>query len=279
MRAPTRRKVLQAIGVAPLAAAIACKSESDGGDDDSSGGPDAATGPDAVRPDADPGGWATGGTDAMTDQDSYPDPFADGPGSTCALTCAATLGPCYADTLDRKDISEGEDGLPVRMAFLVVDDDCQPVPGAIVDVWHTSANGFYSGSDAVAQCTLGNADAEAKRFFRGVQTTDASGRVDFDTCFPGWYSGRTIHIHFQVRVGGTEYLTSQLYWPDDVCDDIIDTQPIYSARGTRDRTNATDGIYSGPAYEFAWQRMTDGAMLAWKTLVVRASTQDPLCNA
>jgi protocatechuate 3,4-dioxygenase beta subunit len=235
----TRRKVLQAIGVAPLAA-VACTSSSDGGgDDDSSGAPDASPGPDA-----DPDGWATGGTDAMTDQDSYPDPFEDGPGATCALTCAATLGPCYADTLDRKDISEGEDGLPVRMAFLVVDDNCQPVPNAIVDVWHTSANGFYSGSDASAQCTLGNADAESKRFFRGVQTTDARGRVDFDTCFPGWYSGRTIHIHFQVRVGGTEYLTSQLYWPDSLCDEIIDTQPIYSARGERKTTNATDGRYS-----------------------------------
>jgi len=288
MRAPpTRRKILQAIGIAPIVTTIACSGSSSGDDGtgDDTAGDDDGTG---TTPDARPGSssdgasvgdWATGGTSSMTDQGSYPDPFADGLGATCALTCSATLGPCYAQTLTRKDISEGEDGLPVRMAFLVVDEDCQPVADATVDVWHTSATGFYSGDDAAALCTLNNADAESKRFFRGVQTTDANGRVDFDTCFPGWYSGRTIHIHFTVRVGGTSYLTSQLYWPDTLSDEIVATQPIYKDRGSRDTTNASDGIYGGAAYEFAWARMSDGAMLASKALVLRSSTSEALCQA
>lgn len=225
-------------------------------------------------------GWATGGTAAMCG--TYPDPFAGGIGNSCTLLCSATLGPCYAQTEDRRDISEGALGLPVRMAFLVVDESCTPVPDAEVDIWHTSADGFYSGEDASPTCTLNDPEAIAGHWFRGVQTTDAAGRADFDTCFPGWYSGRTIHIHLTVRVGGTAYVTSQLVFADALSDEIIAEQPIYSDRGPRDTTNTTDGIISNAddlaAYTFETERMRDGAMLAWKALVIRSSTGAPLCS-
>lgn len=224
-------------------------------------------------------GWATGGTAAMCAD--YPDPFAGGIGNPCELSCAATLGPCYAETFDRKDISEGTLGLPVRLAFLVVDENCTPVADAEIDIWHTSPNGLYSGEDASPMCTFDDPEAVAGHWFRGVQTTDANGRADFDTCFPGWYSGRTIHIHITVRVGGTEYVTSQLVFEDALVDAIIAEQPIYSDRGPRDTTNVTDGIMSAAddlaAFTFETEHMSDGAMLAWKTLVIRGSTGEPLC--
>ncbi len=211
---------------------------------------------------------------------NYPDPFAGGMGAACSLTCAAVLGPCYVTTEVRRDISEGQLGLPVRFAFLVVDEACNPVPDAEVDIWHTSATGFYSGSDAPDLCTLGDAGARAARYHRGIQITDAAGRADFDTCFPGWYSGRTIHIHFTVRANGQEYLTSQLYFEDALSDEIVNGQPVYQDRGTRDTTNADDGLIpqAGQAdFIFETERQGDGAMLAWKTLVLRGSPQDPLC--
>jgi protocatechuate 3,4-dioxygenase beta subunit len=224
-------------------------------------------------------GWATGGTAAMCAD--YPDPFAGGIGNPCELSCSATLGPCYAETFDRKDISEGALGLPVRLAFLVVDETCTPVADAEIDIWHTSPNGLYSGEDASPTCTFDDPEAVAGHWFRGVQTTDANGRADFDTCFPGWYSGRTIHIHITVRVGGTEYVTSQLVFEDALVDAIIAEQPIYSDRGPRDTTNVTDGIMSAAddlaAFTFETEHMSDGAMLAWKTLVIRSSTDEPLC--
>jgi hypothetical protein len=131
-------------------------------------------------------------------------------------------------------------------------------------------------------CNLGNEDALANRWFRGVQTTDDKGRVDFDTCFPGWYSGRTIHIHFTVRVGDTDIATSQLFFKDDLSDSIIETEPLYGDRGARDTTNANDGVVHGsPLLDrvlLETERMSDGALLAYKTLVVRSSTADALCT-
>jgi protocatechuate 3,4-dioxygenase beta subunit len=224
-------------------------------------------------------GWASGGTAAMCG--NYPDPFADGIGNSCELLCSATLGPCYAQTENRQDISEGALGLPVRLAFLVVDEACTPVQDAEIDIWHTSADGLYSGEDASPNCTFGDPEAIAGHWFRGVQTTGRNGRADFDTCFPGWYSGRTIHIHLTVRVGGVEYVTSQLVFADTLCDEIVAEQPIYSDRGPRDTTNVTDGIMNQAddigAYTFETEHMSDGAMLAWKALVIRGARGEPLC--
>ncbi|AKT40290.1 protocatechuate 3,4-dioxygenase [Chondromyces crocatus] len=289
-RSLTRRKLVQALGMAmaavPLGQLVACSSSGDGvggsGGNGGSGGAGGAGGAGgsggAGGGTIDPDAWATGGTASMSDD--YPDPFADGPGSVCELMCAATLGPCYAATVDRKDISEGEPGLPVRLAFLIVDETCTPIEGAALDIWHCSPGGIYSGDDSIPFCNANDPDALAGRWFRGVQTSDASGRVDFDTCFPGWYSSRTIHIHFTVRINGVEFITSQLYFDDTLCDDIVATQPLYSDRGQRDTTNQTDTVVSpedAPDYSFQVAQMPDGAMLAWKTLVLRSSTGEPLC--
>ncbi|MCP3142133.1 dioxygenase family protein [Pyxidicoccus xibeiensis] len=271
----TRRRVLRGLGLTlaalPLARlALACGEGTDG---DTGTGIDAGTGS--------TGSWATGGTAAMTLASSYPNPFTSGPGTPCALTCAATLGPCYATTIERKDISEGHDGLPVRLALRVVDEACNPIQGASVDIWHTAPEGLYSGEDASDFCTSGDATARAARWFRGVQTTDANGRVDFDTCFPGWYSSRTIHIHFTIRVNGSEYVTSQLFFEDDLSDDIVGNQPLYNTRGARDTTNQNDTVVSADAvsdYVFQTERMDDGAMLAWKTLVIRSSLSNAQCS-
>ncbi|WP_437318095.1 protocatechuate 3,4-dioxygenase [Sorangium sp. So ce385] len=226
--------------------------------------------------------WATGGTAAMTAASAYPDPFAAGPGAACKLTCEQVLGPCYAATLVRKDISEGQHGLPVRLAFLVLDESCTPIPGAEVDIWHSGPSGHYSGDDAHPFCAHDDPDALAGRWFRGVQTTDERGRVDFDTCFPGWYPGRSIHIHFTVRVGGKEHATSQLYFDDAVVDAIVATQPLYDTRGARDTRNTDDLVVDQDQladFTFQTERMPDGAMLAWKALIVRSSTDAERCDA
>ena len=271
----TRRGILRGLGLSlaaiPLGRLlIACG----GGETDGvPGDTDAGT--------TEPGVWATGGTAAMTAAASYPDPFAAGIGTVCNLTCESTLGPCYATTVERKDISEGHDGLPVRLAFLVVDETCKPIPGATVDIWHAAPEGLYSGEDASDFCTSGDAVARAGRWFRGVQTTDANGRADFDTCFPGWYSSRTVHIHFTVRINGSEFVTSQLFFDDTLNDDIINHQPLYNARGARDTTNANDNVVSAESvgnYLFTTQRLADGAMLAAKTLVIRSSLANAQCS-
>jgi protocatechuate 3,4-dioxygenase beta subunit len=219
------------------------------------------------------GGWASGGTGSMSGD--YPDPFTDPLGSSCTLSCGLTLGPCYGETIDRKDISEGYPGLPVRLALLVVDADCQPVVGATVDIWHTGHTGLYSGDDVVAMCTGGDADAEAHRYFRGVQTTDADGRVDFDTCYPGWYPGRAIHIHFTIRQGNRE-ATSQLFFPDALNEEICGTHPDYTNE-IPDTSNATDGIFDASLIVESAQQ-ADGALMAWKVLVLGSAAAAPNCD-
>jgi protocatechuate 3,4-dioxygenase beta subunit len=174
----------------------------------------------------------------------------------------------------RQDISEGITGLPVRLALRIVDANCQPVKGATVDVWHTSAAGVYSAMAAGTFCNPTQEDLSKRHFSRGVQTTDANGRVDFNTVFPGWYSSRTIHIHFRVRIGDTAMVTSQLFFEDALADEIIKNHVDYGARPNRDTTNKTDTVlpWTGQeAFILSTRRMDDGVMLAYKTLAIKTA--------
>jgi len=216
--------------------------------------------------------WASGGTKSM--QGNYPDPFATGgAGAACALYPALTLGPCYSSgPAARPDISDGMTGLPVRLSFLVVRaDGCTPVPSAEVDLWHTGSNGVYSAF-ASGICNPDKLDVVSMRFCRGTQVTDAKGRVDFSTIYPGWYTGRSIHIHFTVRVAGKEYITSQLFFDDALTEEIL-LQPDYKARGKRDTTNKTDNVLRGTTvsnFVMASAKRHDGALHAWKVLSLKS---------
>ena len=104
--------------------------------------------------------------------------------------------------LNRSDItsdpSDGSvaEGVPLRLTIGVYQagaDVCEPVSGAIVDVWQCDAFGVYSDVSGLGIESLG------RKFLRGFQVTDDSGVVEFQTIYPGWYMGRTVHIHFKVR--------------------------------------------------------------------------------
>jgi protocatechuate 3,4-dioxygenase beta subunit len=100
-----------------------------------------------------------------------------------------------------------------------------------VEVWHADAGGRYSG-----------ADGTAGRFLRGQQRADASGVARFATIYPGWYPGRTPHIHLKVHVGGDEVHTGQIFFPDAVSRLVYRSAP-YASRGPADQPNASDGIF------------------------------------
>lgn len=269
-----RRALLRRFGLGLAAMPIlgmACGGDDSAGTDvDASpsgadGGPDATSGSD----------WASGGTAAMTDKASYPDPFTQAV-TACAVVAATTEGPCTTESnLDREDVSEGWVGLPVRLALKIVDGSCAPIAGAVVKIWHTNREGIYSGATPnPGMCNDDNADYIAMDFFRGVRTTDAAGVVYFDTCYPGWYSGRAIHIHFQVTSGNTTYKVSQLFFPEDVTAAIFASHTDYSEFGQPNTTFANDNIARGiddlADHTFEVARMTDGAMLASKVVAVTA---------
>lgn len=238
---------------------------------DASPGPDAGPSPDAPAGDA----WASGGTTAMTDKASYPDPFTTA-ASSCLVLATATLGPCTTDTdLDREDVSEGWTGLPVRLMFKLVDSTCEPVAGAVVKIWHTNLAGVYSGDTPnPGMCSGNDADAIAADFFRGVRTSDADGVVAFDTCFPGWYNGRAVHIHVQVKQGASSTIVSQVFFPEAITAAIFASHPEYDGFGQPDTTFATDNVATSMGSDnfdrhiLEVARMTDGAMLASKIIAI-----------
>jgi protocatechuate 3,4-dioxygenase beta subunit len=96
---------------------------------------------------------------------------------------------------------------------------------------------------------------DAARFLRGVQVTDKRGFVDFTTLYPGWYQGRAIHIHLKVHLGGSAtdgaYAgghvshTGQLFFPEDITQDIAKLEPYAKRLGVYRTTQAEDGVFNG----------------------------------
>jgi len=163
-------------------------------------------------------------------------------------TPALTEGPYFVDErLNRSDIridpTDGsvQPGLTLLLRIVVggiENGTFVPVSGAYVDVWHCNADGLYS--DVQANNTVG------RKFLRGYQVTNERGEVRFHTIYPGWYRGRTVHIHVKVRLftgsQRTYEFTSQFFFDDDLTDEVYQLAP-YNTRGTPDTRNATDNIY------------------------------------
>jgi len=152
---------------------------------------------------------------------------------TCVLTPEQTEGPYYiADEKVRRNITEGRPGTPLSLRTTVVSaSSCKPIKNVAVDVWHADASGTYSG-------VLGNTGT----FMRGIQKTNANGLALFQTVYPGWYQGRTVHIHVKVHIGGNVVHTGQLYFPDALTDAVYSSSP-YSSRPARETRNANDSVY------------------------------------
>jgi protocatechuate 3,4-dioxygenase beta subunit len=159
----------------------------------------------------------------------------------------------------RSDPSDGSSsqGLPLRLVFHVSRIDgntCTSVDGAVVDVWHCDALGVYS------DVRDGLFDTRGKKFLRGYQVTDTSGTAQFLTIYPGWYPGRTVHIHFKIRVESAARrsyeFTSQLYF-DDAVTDQVHAQAPYATKGPRRLKNDRDSLFRGDGNELMLQLTKD----------------------
>lgn len=164
----------------------------------------------------------------------------------CMLTPAMTEGPFFVDErLNRSDlVADSTDpavrnGYPLDLAVRVVSvrAQCEPLAGIQVDVWHTDALGRYSDVE----------DQRGKTFCRGYQLTDPQGYARFRTIYPGWYPGRTIHVHVKMRRsdrrgGSRAEFTTQIFFEERVNDAVM-AMPPYDSRGPRTTRNAGDGLY------------------------------------
>ena len=165
---------------------------------------------------------------------------------TCSLMPEKTAGPFPLDQqFDRRDVTEGSPGHPMRLGLRVVDKTCAAVAGAAVEIWHADATGDYSafidnggGKDAGAGTT----------FLRGTQTADDNGIVEFLTVYPGWYSGRAVHIHLRVHLDDATVLTSQMFFDADYTAGVYAAAP-YAEFGLPDTPNSADRIAGDPQAE------------------------------
>ncbi len=154
----------------------------------------------------------------------------------CVLTPSQVEGPYYLNlNLVRADITEGKPGIATKLrVFVVRASDCTPVANAAVDVWHNEALGAYSG--------FANQGTAGQTFLRGIQFTDAAGLASFDSIYPGWYQGRTTHVHVKIKPVGAPVLTTQMYFVQSISDRVY-TRPPYSTHGPSTTKNNQDGLF------------------------------------
>ena len=209
----SRRQALAGFGSVSLAALLAACSDDDGS--------------------------AADATNTRTStQESEPPPSSAGElasrfddAARCTRTADETEGPFYFEVdRVRSDIREGHDGAPLRLGVRVRDlsNGCDPISNAVVDVWHCDATGSYSEPD--------------EAYLRGLQVTNSDGIVEFTTIYPGWYPGRTVHMHAKVHLDKRTVLTTQFYFDDAFTDRVFSLEP-YSGDTGRDAFNDSDPLY------------------------------------
>ncbi len=184
----------------------------------------------------------------------------------------------------------GEPGIPMRLALRVVEaDGCDPVVGAELEIWHCNIDGLYSGDDVNqgSFCTADDEHAIESYFFRARAIADDNGVVVFDSTFPGWYPSRAIHIHFLVRraafVGGVQdtnaAVVSQLFFDETLTAEIFNDVDGYKQKGQPDTSLSSDIVIGNDdptPYIVQTARMSDGAMLAFKTIAI---SDDDSCGS
>lgn len=169
---------------------------------------------------------------------------------SCVVRPEQTEGPYFVDEgLNRSDIrtdpttGQVKAGTALTLTlqiFRVGSRDCAPLAGTQVDIWHCDALGVYSDVQDSDFNTIG------QKFLRGYQITDSRGEAKFITIYPGWYAGRTVHIHVKVRTAHAAErhleFTSQMYF-DDGLTDQVHTNQLYATKGPRTARNQDDRIF------------------------------------
>jgi len=278
----TRRNLVKTLGIAitalPIISIIGC-----GGDNSDTTNADIDTQP-TTEPttggssSTETGDWLVGGTELITE--NYPDDtlFESATACAIALTGSTTEGPCFFSVDTTEDISTGLTGLPMMLCLRLIDSECNPLANHEIAVWHCYTAGVYSGDTTNSEdssgfagdfCTSGDNAAQSSTWYRGELITDSNGRVNFKSCFPGWYSGRTIHIHFSVTNNNAS-LISQFCFDDTLTQDICNNHSEYSGRGTQDTTlsGGRDTVFGSDYEEFQFETQinSDGSLLAYKTI-------------
>lgn len=178
---------------------------------------------------------------------SMPDDFS---ASGCQMIADSHEGPYFTCApAPGKNVTYGQAGQPLTVAMRLVDGNCQPIPGGVVDIWACNATGHYSGygnspdkmPPIVRTIVFGHIKPDLEeRFCRGALRTDANGIAEFDTIWPGFYYGQPIHMHFKAHVDGVNLVTSQANFAEDWNERIMQTAPYNAPRPIQRNTKQTE---------------------------------------
>ncbi|MFT4156231.1 intradiol ring-cleavage dioxygenase [Parafilimonas sp.] len=186
----------------------------------------------------------SGTDDSGSDDDDDDDDSSSG---TCSQYPTVTEGPYPTknpEELVMSDITSDREGTALSIAITIQDysDNCSVAADVIVDIWHCDAEGNYSqyGGSGSTQTT----NYQSVNFLRGRQTTDSSGIVEFTSIYPGWYEGRTTHIHIHAYdSSGNSLVVAQIAFPEDITSTVY-AQGAYASHGQKGIANADDNIFS-----------------------------------
>jgi protocatechuate 3,4-dioxygenase beta subunit len=201
--------------------------------------------------------------------------------ASCSLSPELTEGPYWVDEgLKRYDITGGStlvaiaNAVPLYLQINLVDANCQALSGVQVDLWHCHAAGSYSDENAASN----GASTLGQTWLRGYRVTSEAGVAQFKTIYPGWYRGRTTHIHVRARYydsqGNATYnWTTQLFFDDTTSDAVFASAP-YVARSSTDVYNSTDNIYvsGGAKTLLSLSKGLDGSYTGTATLALSLAT-------
>jgi protocatechuate 3,4-dioxygenase beta subunit len=195
-------------------------------------------------------------------------------GDDCNVSPRETRGPFPTKTpseMVKSNITSDRKGIALLINLTVLDktNNCKPLAGATIDIWHCDKDGNYSeyGDHPMQRNNFTTA-----HFLRGRQKADEHGRVSFLSVYPGWYHGRAPHIHLEVfDKNERSLLVTQVAFPEDVSKKVY-SSPLYLSRGQADTPNHDDNVFADSLSEQMGTitgNITDGFTLS-STIVVRS---------
>jgi protocatechuate 3,4-dioxygenase beta subunit len=175
----------------------------------------------------------------------------NGATASCTVTNSETAGPfptITPATLVQNNIVGDRTGIPLSINITVrnTNNNCAPLQGAIVDIWHCDKDGYYSEYGGTQMQSV---DYTAYHFLRGRQTTDSNGLVTYTSIFPGWYQSRATHIHVHIYdASGNSLLITQIAFPEGSNSAVVQVNSATSygyTKGMNGYTyNASDNVFS-----------------------------------
>ncbi|MGC3981928.1 MAG: hypothetical protein QM808_11755 [Steroidobacteraceae bacterium] len=186
---------------------------------------------------------------------------------SCVVAPTETIGPYPAFTngivtlssIFRQDMTTDPSGnysqrtgVPLIMDIKIVNtnNNCAPLVGYDVYVWHCDADGYYSYYSGQPGY-LGTKSYPNGYFLRAAQTSNSCGEVTFNTIFPGWYTGRYAHLHIAVALGSTQEAVTQMTWPADIITNVYGNSSYYTAHGQNTTSFSGDNVFLGNSGQIA----------------------------